>query len=66
MSKRDELATFHQTISKQLNARLEESPRFFWALVVVSTGYGYVLWNYAVRPDSESRTVATFAALLYT
>ena len=42
---RDHLAIYHQTISQQLNARLEESPRFFWALVVVSTGYGYVLWD---------------------
>ena len=47
LKKRDQLAGFHQTISKQLNARLAESPRFFWALVVVSTGYGYVLWNIA-------------------
>ena len=45
--KRDQLAGFHRTISEQLNARLSESPRFFWALVVVSTGYGYVLWNVA-------------------
>lgn len=45
--KRDQLAGFHRTISEQLNARLSESPRFFWALVVVSTGYGYVLWNIA-------------------
>ena len=45
--KRDQLADFHHTISEQLNARLSESPRFFWALVVVSTGYGYVLWNVA-------------------
>lgn len=37
------LATFHQTISEQLNARLSESPKFFAVLVVVSTGYGYVL-----------------------
>ena len=46
-NKREQLAGFHQTISEQLNARLTESPRFFWALVVVSTGYGYVLWNLA-------------------
>jgi hypothetical protein len=64
MNERDQLATFHQTISKQLNARLEESPRFFWALVVVSTGYGYLLWNYAVKPESGSHTIATVAALL--
>jgi len=37
------LAQFHHTISEQLNARLSESPKFFGLLVVVSTGYGYVL-----------------------
>lgn len=37
------LAQFHQTISEQLNARLSESPKFFGLLIVVSTGYGYVL-----------------------
>ena len=37
------LAQFHHTISEQLNARLAESPKFFAVLVVVSTGYGYVL-----------------------
>ena len=49
--KRDQLAGFHRTISQQLSARLAESPRFFWALVVVSTGYGYVLWNVAMNPE---------------
>jgi hypothetical protein len=67
VSRRDQLAGFHQTISKQLNARLEESPRFFWALVVVSTGYGYVLWNVgsaagALQP--KIHPVATFASVL--
>ncbi len=45
MNHRELLAGFHHTISEQLNARLAESPRFFWALIVVSTGYGYVLWG---------------------
>src|SRR5208337_3078307 len=45
MDDKGRLAGFHQTISQQLNARLEESPRFFWALVAISTGYGYVLWG---------------------
>jgi hypothetical protein len=36
-------AKFHHTVSEQLNARLSESPKFFALLVVVSTGYGYVL-----------------------
>lgn len=38
-------AQFHHTISEQLNARLSESPKFFGLLVVVSTGYGYVLFS---------------------
>jgi hypothetical protein len=42
-SEADRLAAFHHTVSEQLNARLVESPRFFWALVAVSAGYGYVL-----------------------
>jgi hypothetical protein len=65
MSKRDQLAGFHKTISEQLNARLEESPRFFWALVVVSTGYGYVLRN-VVKADGavHGLFVATLASVL--
>ena len=65
--KRDQLAGFHCTISQQLNARLAESPRFFWALVVVSTGYGYVLWNVAKNPEQTepgSFTVFVIASLL--
>jgi hypothetical protein len=57
MGCRDQLAGFHKTISEQLNARLAESPRFFWALVVVSTGYGYVLWNYAIERDPRQAPV---------
>ncbi len=37
------LAGFHHTISEQLNSRLSESPKFFGLLVVVATGFGYVL-----------------------
>lgn len=37
------LAEFHHTISEQLNSRLSESPKFFGLLVVVATGFGYVL-----------------------
>ena len=40
--KRDLLAGFHRTLSDQLNARLSESPRFFWVLVVVCIGLGYL------------------------
>ena len=39
----EELAGFHHTISEQLDSRLSESPKFFGLLVVVATGYGYVL-----------------------
>ncbi|MCY3778038.1 MAG: hypothetical protein OXH11_18845 [Candidatus Aminicenantes bacterium] len=63
----NQLASFHDTISRQLNARLEESPRFFWALIVVSTGYGYVIWEIANGPqptESPLRTVFILASLL--
>ena len=63
----EHLASFHHTISQQLNARLEESPRFFWALVVVSTGYGYVLWNVAnatKQNEPELLPVLILASLL--
>ena len=65
--KRNQLADFHHTISEQLNSRLAESPRFFWGLIVVSTGYGYVLWGVANNPVStkpELRTVLIIASLL--
>lgn len=39
------LAEFHHTISEQLNSRLSESPKFFGLLIIVSTGYGYILSN---------------------
>lgn len=55
MDNKDRLAGFHHTISEQLNARLEESPRFFWVLVAVSTGYGYVLWN--LPPQNQQTSV---------
>ena len=43
------LVDFHRTISEQLNARLSESPRFFWAVALSMSAYGYVLWNYKVQ-----------------
>jgi hypothetical protein len=52
------LAQFHHTISEQLNARLAESPKFFALLVVVSTGYGYVL------ADSKLSKLVPVATLL--
>lgn len=67
MSESDRLAEFHRIISDQLNARLAESPRFFWALVVVSTGYGYVLWNgMSVQEQAipEGHTIVKLASIL--
>ena len=65
MSDRDRLADFHRTLSEQLNARLAESPRFFWVLIVVSAGYGYVLWYVKTEPEfPDRRIVVTLAAAL--
>ena len=64
---RDQLASFHRTISQQLNTRLAERPRFFWALVIVSTGYGYVLWNVAKNSEKAEpglHMVLVLASLL--
>lgn len=52
MNRPENLAEFHRTISEQLNARLEESPRFFWALVAISTAYGYALWGEYTQPSA--------------
>ena len=62
MADRDELlAGFHHTISEQLNARLSESPKFFGLLIIISTGYGYVL----SRPElSEQKELFVLASLL--
>jgi hypothetical protein len=66
MSERDQLAGFHRVISEQLNARLAESPRFFWVLVVASAGYGYVLWNLKsdAAQQSQRDIVVTLASFL--
>lgn len=42
----EKLEIFHRIISDQLNARLAESPKFFWAVVAVGSAYGYALWEY--------------------
>src|ERR1035437_5762655 len=55
------LAQFHHTISEQLNSRLSESPKFFGLLIVVTTGYGYVLSN---RDLSCNRELFVSASLL--
>lgn len=52
MDQQEKLADFHRTISEQLNARLEESPRFFWALLAISTAYGYALWGENSDPSA--------------
>ena len=39
-----ELPAFHKIVSEQLNARLSESPKFFAALVIAGSAYGYALW----------------------
>jgi hypothetical protein len=62
------LAQFHQTTSEQLNARLSESPKFFGLLIIVSTGYGYVLSNEKLRCDGTLLIAASFlsyAAVLW-
>ena len=47
------LAQFHHTISEQLNSRLSESPKFFGLLIVITTGYGYVLSNHELSSNKE-------------
>jgi hypothetical protein len=58
----ERLAQFHHTISEQLNARLEESTKFFGLLIVVSTGYGYVLSNPALCGQRDVFVLASFLA----
>jgi protein-S-isoprenylcysteine O-methyltransferase Ste14 len=62
------LAGFHHTISEQLNSRLSESPKFFGLLVVVSTGYGYVLSSHALNCNKElfvSASLLSYGAVLW-
>jgi hypothetical protein len=56
----ERLAQFHHTISEQLNARLAESPKFFGLLIVVSTGYGYVLSTPHLSEQAEVFVLASF------
>ncbi|MFZ3211683.1 MAG: hypothetical protein WA188_09215 [Terriglobales bacterium] len=60
------LAQFHHTVSEQLNARLSESPKFFGLLIIVSTGYGYVLANPQLCQQKELLSLATWLALAVT
>jgi hypothetical protein len=66
MDQQERLADFHRTISEQLNARLEESPRFFWALVAISTAYGYALWGEKSDPSAlaQRQIVVRLTAIL--
>lgn len=58
------LAGFHKTVSEQLNARLAESPKFFGVLLVISTGFGYVLWTADIERHPGQQIVVALAALL--
>lgn len=59
------LVQFHHTISEQLNARLSESPKFFGLLVVISTGYGYVLSKYELDGLFLLASVLAYSAVLW-
>lgn len=59
------LAQFHHTISEQLDSRLSESPKFFGLLVVVSSGYGYVLSEPKLCKFITLATVLSLAATLW-
>jgi hypothetical protein len=65
---KNRLVQFHHTISEQLNARLSESPKFFGLLIVVSTGYGYVLSNNKLCNHGKLLVLASglsYAAVLW-
>jgi hypothetical protein len=62
------LAQYHHTISEQLNSRLSESPKFFGLLIVVASGYGYVLSNDALSCNKElfvSASLLSYVAVLW-
>ncbi len=66
--KEELLAQFHHTISEQLNSRLSESPKFFGLLIVVSTGYGYVLSNHNLSCNRElfvTASLLSYAPVLW-
>jgi len=65
MDKDELLAGFHHTISEQLNSRLSESPKFFGLLVVVATGYGYVLSEQRLNSLFLPATVLALSATLW-
>lgn len=57
----ESLGQFHRTISEQLNARLSEAPRFFWAVILSITAYAYVLWWYAGESQTPTRFYTVFS-----
>jgi hypothetical protein len=65
MDEKELLAQFHHTISEQLNARLSEGPKFFGLLVIVSTGYGYVLSRPELGRFVALATYLSLAAVLW-
>jgi hypothetical protein len=65
MDEKELLAGFHHTISEQLNSRLSESPKFFGLLVVVATGYGYVLSEHNLCKLFLPATLLALSATLW-
>lgn len=65
MDDKELLAGFHHTISEQLNSRLSESPKFFGLLVVVATGYGYVLSEHGLCKLFLPATLLALSATLW-
>ncbi|MGB8477741.1 MAG: hypothetical protein WCE63_02735 [Acidobacteriaceae bacterium] len=67
MNDRDKelLAQFHHTISEQLNSRLSESPKFFGLLVIVATGYGFVLSECRLHKLFIPATLLALSATLW-
>jgi hypothetical protein len=59
------LAQFHHTISEQLDSRLSESPKFFGLLVVVSSGYGFVLSKPELSKFILLAALLSLAAILW-
>lgn len=59
-SPNESLGQFHRTISEQLNARLSEAPRFFWAVILSITAYAYIIWWYAGAEQTPAHFPAVF------
>ena len=59
------LAGYHKTISDQLNSRLSESPKFFGLLVVIGSGYGFVLSHADLGRVYLLAVAMTYVAILW-